>query len=68
MKTFLTLVGGVLLVLSCVTASDARSHATQQGPSLDNCSVWGHPCEGATQVESARGLDNCMAWGHHICE
>jgi len=27
MKTFVTVVGGVLLALSCVTASNARPHA-----------------------------------------
>ena len=32
MKTFLTVVGGALLALSCVTASDARPHAKQQTP------------------------------------
>ena len=32
MKTFLTISGGILLALSCVTASDARSHAKQQAP------------------------------------
>ena len=32
MKTFVTVVGGVLLALSCVTASDARSHAKRQAP------------------------------------
>jgi len=30
MKTFITIVGGLLLTLSCVTASDARSHAKRQ--------------------------------------
>ena len=32
MKTFLTISGGILLALSCVTASDARSHAKRQAP------------------------------------
>jgi len=32
MKTFLTISGGILLALSCVTASDARSHAQRQAP------------------------------------
>ena len=32
MKTFLTISGGILLALSCVTASDARQHAKQQAP------------------------------------
>ena len=32
MKTFVTVLGGVLLALSCVTASDARSHAKRQAP------------------------------------
>ena len=32
MKTFLTISSGILLALSCVTASDARSHAQRQGP------------------------------------
>ena len=30
MKTFVTISGGILLALSCVTASDARQHARQQ--------------------------------------
>ena len=32
MKTFLTIVGGILLALSCVTASDARQNAKRQAP------------------------------------
>ena len=32
MKTFLTISGGILLALSCPTASDARSHANRQAP------------------------------------
>ncbi len=32
MKTFLAIAGGVLLALSCVTASDARSRANRQAP------------------------------------
>ena len=32
MKTFLTIVGGVLLALSCVTAADAKLHAKRQAP------------------------------------
>ena len=32
MKTFLTISGGILLALSCVTASDARPHAQRQAP------------------------------------
>ena len=31
MKTFVTIAAGVLLALSCVTASDARPHAHGQG-------------------------------------
>jgi hypothetical protein len=32
MKTFVTLVGGLLLTLSCATASDARQQAKRQAP------------------------------------
>ena len=32
MKTFLTIVGGVLLALACVTASDARQNVKRQAP------------------------------------
>jgi hypothetical protein len=32
MKTFLTIVSGVLLALSCVTASDARQNVKRQAP------------------------------------
>ena len=31
MKTFVTISGGILLALSCVTASDARPHANREG-------------------------------------
>jgi hypothetical protein len=32
MKTFITIMAAVLLALSCVTASDARSNAKRQAP------------------------------------
>ena len=32
MKTFVTIVGGVLLALACVTASDARQNVKRQAP------------------------------------
>ena len=32
MKTFLMISGSILLAFSCVTASDARSHANRRAP------------------------------------
>ncbi len=40
MKTFVIVVGGVLLALSCVTASDARSHAKRQAPTQSEPSYY----------------------------
>ncbi len=41
MKTFLTISGGILLALSCVTASDARSHANRWAPAQGEPSYYG---------------------------
>ena len=32
MKTFVTVVGGIFLAVSCVTASDARPQPNREGP------------------------------------
>ena len=40
MKTFITIVGGGLLALSCVTASDARLHAKRQAPTQSEPSYY----------------------------
>ena len=40
MKTFVAIVGGVLLALSCVTTSDARVHAKRQAPTQSEPSYY----------------------------
>ena len=47
MRTFITIVGAVLLALSCVTASDAREHAKRQAPTQSE----------PTQYDQQRGGD-----------
>ena len=47
MRTFITIVGAVVLALSCVTASDAREHAKRQAPTQSE----------PTQYDQQRGGD-----------
>ncbi len=41
MRFFITIAGAVLLVLSSVTASDARLHAKRQAPTQSELSYYG---------------------------
>ena len=67
MKSLITIVGGVLLTLSSVTASDARLHAKGQSPVQSEANYSRSDYD--TTRDSTRD-PNCTVWGHHItpCE
>ena len=61
MKTFLTIVAGVLLTLSCVATSDARLHANREGQTQSEPSNYNPDQDSQT---STRNLDNsCLHCG-----
>ena len=70
MNKFLTISSAILIALSCVTTSDARSHDNRRKPDQIEYYYY-HPDFNSERSQSTkRGLDNCTVWGHYIypCE
>ena len=60
MKTFITIVGGLLLTLSCATASDARQQAKRQAPTQGEPSYYQAPTQSQpTYYDQERGGGDC---------
>lgn len=70
MKTFFTILGGILLALSIVTTSDARPHNKRLGPNRNEALYYEPDYNFEPGQKTTRGLDSCTVWGHHIypCE
>jgi hypothetical protein len=64
MKTFLTIVSGILLALSCVATSDARLHPNREGQTQSEPSNYNPDQDSQT---STRNLDNsCLHCGETL--